>query len=62
MAENEWKKEGKATQEQEADLIREVNKLIKMKGLRAELVDKRPVGELKDPCTHCTSCPCMFIG
>jgi hypothetical protein len=59
----EWKGEGKASPDQERDLIREIRRLIEKKQLRAELVDKRTGAELAgDPCTHCTSCPCMFIG
>ena len=59
----EWKGEGKATPQQEGDLIREIRRLIDKKQLRAELVDKRAADVLKaDPCTHCTMCPCMFIG
>lgn len=52
----------KATPQQETDLIREIKRLIDKKQLRVRLVDDRPPGLPEDPCTHCTSCPCMFIG
>ena len=47
--------------ELEGDLIRELQRLIKSRGLHAELVDKR-TDVAKDICTHCTICPCMVIG
>jgi len=52
----------KIPQEQlEGDMIRELQRLIKQRNLHAELIDKR-TNIAADPCTHCTSCPCMFIG
>ena len=61
----EWKGEkgDKATPAQEGDIIREVQRMIAKKQLHAELIDKRPAGVVaNDTCTHCNSCPCMFIG
>jgi hypothetical protein len=53
----------KATPGQEIDLIREIQELITKKQLRAKIVDERPRDATAgDTCTHCNSCPCMFIG
>jgi len=53
----------KATPEQEADLIREIQELITKKQLRAKVVDERPQNNTAgDACTHCNFCPCMVIG
>lgn len=49
----------KLTPEEEADLTNELQKLIKEKGLKVELIDKG-TGPSPRSCQGCIACTCMI--
>lgn len=49
----------KLTPDEEADLINELQRLIKEKGIKAELIDKR-TGPNPKACPGCIACTCVI--